>query len=104
MPPVDHRAAELGIHRVYQGRLDKRSVLEEVLQLEGLAPRQVCVVGDDLADIPALKFAGLAVAVGDAASDVRAVADYVTTQPGGRGAVREVVEWLLQAQGAGPRW
>jgi 3-deoxy-D-manno-octulosonate 8-phosphate phosphatase (KDO 8-P phosphatase) len=98
---VDHRAAELKIERVVQGRLDKRPALEELLALERLAAQQVCFVGDDLADIPALRFAGVAVTVADAAPEVKAVADHVTERPGGRGAVREVVEWLLRAQG---RW
>jgi 3-deoxy-D-manno-octulosonate 8-phosphate phosphatase (KDO 8-P phosphatase) len=98
---VGHRAAELGIERVYQGRLDKRVVLQEVLRLEGLAAHQACMIGDDLADIPALRLAGVAVAVCDAVSEVKAVAHYVTAQPGGRGAVREVIEWLLRLQG---RW
>jgi 3-deoxy-D-manno-octulosonate 8-phosphate phosphatase (KDO 8-P phosphatase) len=98
---VDRRAAELGIHRVFQGRLDKRPALEELLRLEGLSADQACVVGDDLADIPALKFAGVAVAVCDAVNEVKAVAHHITSQPGGHGAVREVIEWLLQAQG---RW
>ena len=98
---VDHRATELGIERVYQARLDKRNALEELLRLEGLLARQTCVVGDDLADIPALKAAGLAVAVQDAVTEVRAAAHYVTQIPGGRGAVREVVELLLGVQG---RW
>jgi 3-deoxy-D-manno-octulosonate 8-phosphate phosphatase (KDO 8-P phosphatase) len=98
---VDRRAAELGIDRVYQGRLDKRTVLEELLQLEGLLPEQACMVGDDLADIPALRLVGVSVAVNDAVREVKAVAHHVTDQCGGRGAVREVVEWLLRAQG---RW
>src|SRR5262245_25232402 len=98
---VERRAAELGIHRVYQGRLDKRSALEEILQLEGLSEDHACAVGDDLADIPMLKLAGVAVTVRDAVEEVKAVAQHVTNQPGGRGAVREVIEWLLRAQG---RW
>jgi 3-deoxy-D-manno-octulosonate 8-phosphate phosphatase (KDO 8-P phosphatase) len=96
---VEHRAAELGIVRVYQGRLDKRNVLDEVLVLEGLTAPQACVMGDDLADLPPMHVAGLAVAVADAAPEVRAAAHYVTQTPGGRGAVREVIEQILQAQG-----
>lgn len=98
---VDHRAAELKIERVFQDRLDKRPALEELLALEGLSAHQACFVGDDLADIPALKFAGVAVTVADAVPEVKAVAQHVTERPGGRGAVREVIEWLLRAQG---RW
>ncbi len=98
---VDHRAAELGIERVYQGRLDKRPALEEVLRLEKLSPAQACVLGDDLADVPAFRIAGVAVAVADAAAEAKAAAHHVTKLPGGRGAVREVIEWLLRAQN---RW
>ena len=98
---VEHRAVELGIQRVYQGRLDKLPALEELLALEGLRLEQTCVVGDDLADVPPLKAAGLAVAVADAVPEVRAAAHYVTQLAGGRGAVREVIEWILKNQG---RW
>ena len=98
---VDHRAAEMGIERVYQGRLDKLPALKEVLALERLGFEQVCFVGDDLADLPALQAAGLAVAVADASPEVRAAAHYVTSQPGGRGAVRQAIEFVLRAQG---RW
>ncbi len=98
---VDHRAAELGIERVYQGRLDKGPALDELLALERIPAGHACVVGDDLADIPAMRAAGLAVAVADAAPETRAAAHVVTQTPGGCGAVREVVELILQAQG---RW
>jgi 3-deoxy-D-manno-octulosonate 8-phosphate phosphatase KdsC-like HAD superfamily phosphatase len=59
----------------------------------------VCAVGDDLPDLPVLRRAGLAVAVADACPEVRAVADRVTHAPGGNGAVRDAVEWLLKLQG-----
>ena len=98
---VDHRAAELRIDRVYQGRLDKRPALDELLALEQLSADRACVVGDDLADIPAMQAARLAVAVADAAPETRAAAHVVTRTPGGYGAVREVIEFVLQAQG---RW
>ena len=66
----------------------------------GLAAEQVCAIGDDLPDLPVLRRCGLAVAVADACPEVRAAADYVTTAPGGRGAVRDAIEWLLEAAGA----
>jgi 3-deoxy-D-manno-octulosonate 8-phosphate phosphatase (KDO 8-P phosphatase) len=99
---VDYRAAELGITRVFQGRLDKRPALEELLAAEGVAPDRVCAIGDDLADIPVLRFVGLGVAVADAVDEARAAAHYVTRAAGGRGAVRELVEMLLRAQGRWP--
>jgi 3-deoxy-D-manno-octulosonate 8-phosphate phosphatase (KDO 8-P phosphatase) len=98
---VDVRAAELGITQVRQGASDKKLALRTILAATLLPPEQVCAVGDDLADLPLLRACGLAVAVADACAEVRAAAHYVTRTPGGRGAVREVVELILGAQG---RW
>ena len=97
---VDRRAAELGIGPVLQGQSDKLPAFGVVLTETGLRAEQVCAIGDDLPDLPVLRRAGLAVAVADAAAEVRAAADYVTAVPGGSGAVRDAIEWLLQAQGA----
>ena len=98
---VARRAAELGIDPVLQGREEKTAAFEEVLARYGFAPEQVCAVGDDLPDLPVLRRCGLAVAVSDACPEVRDAAHIVTTASGGRGAVREAVEWVLKAQG---RW
>jgi 3-deoxy-D-manno-octulosonate 8-phosphate phosphatase (KDO 8-P phosphatase) len=98
---VERRASELGIGPVLQGREDKRAALAEVLAATGLRAEQVCAVGDDLPDLPVLRRCGLAVAVGDACPEVRAAAHLVTSAPGGRGAVREAIEWLLKLTG---RW
>jgi 3-deoxy-D-manno-octulosonate 8-phosphate phosphatase (KDO 8-P phosphatase) len=98
---VARRASELGIDPVLQGRDDKLAALAEVLTATGLRPEQVCAVGDDLPDVPVLRRCGLAVAVADACPEVRAVAHHVTAAPGGRGAVREAIEWLLKLNG---RW
>ena len=98
---VERRAGELGIRPVLQGRDDKLAAFAEVLAATGLRPEQVCAVGDDLPDLPVLRRCGLAVAVADACPEARAAAHYVSTAPGGRGAVREAVEWLLKAAG---RW
>jgi 3-deoxy-D-manno-octulosonate 8-phosphate phosphatase (KDO 8-P phosphatase) len=98
---VERRAAELSISPVLQGRDDKLAALTEVLATTGLRPEQVCAIGDDLPDVPVLRRCGLAIAVADACEELRAVANYVTTVPGGRGAVREAIEWLLKAGG---RW
>jgi 3-deoxy-D-manno-octulosonate 8-phosphate phosphatase (KDO 8-P phosphatase) len=97
-PAVEVRAAELGIAPVFQGRDDKRAALADVLAAVQVAPSEVCAVGDDLPDLPVLLRCGLAAAVADAAPEVRDAAHYVTSTPGGRGAVREVVEWLLKLQ------
>ncbi len=96
---VTRRAAELGLHPVSQGCADKAAGFAELLAEVGLTADRVCGVGDDLPDLPFLTRCGLAVAVGDAVAEVQAAADYVTTAPGGRGAVRETVEWLLKVRG-----
>ncbi len=98
-PAVDRRAAELGIAPVLQGEGDKLPAFERVLAELGLDASQVCAVGDDLPDLPVLTRTGLAVAVADACPEVRAVADYMTAVPGGAGAVRDAVEWLMKLTG-----
>jgi len=92
------RAAELGIEIVRQGADDKLATMHEVLRQLGLAPRQVCYIGDDLPDLPVVRAVGLGVAVADAAAEVRQAADYVTTAMGGAGAVRETIEMILKTQ------
>lgn len=96
---VEHRARELGIAPVIQGASDKAGPFRGLLRDLGLEPRQVCYVGDDLADLPVLLAAGLAACPSDAAAEVRAAAHLVLGAPGGRGAVREVVEVILKHQG-----
>jgi 3-deoxy-D-manno-octulosonate 8-phosphate phosphatase (KDO 8-P phosphatase) len=98
---VERRAAELGIAPILQGRDDKLAALAEVLRATGLRAEQVCAVGDDLPDIPVLARCGLAVAVADACAEATAAAHHVTAARGGRGAIREAIEWLLRLQG---RW
>jgi 3-deoxy-D-manno-octulosonate 8-phosphate phosphatase (KDO 8-P phosphatase) len=98
-PVVTRRAAELGLDPVVQGADDKLEGLRQVLAATGLRPEQACAVGDDLPDLPVLRNCGLAVAVADACAEVAADAHHVTRAPGGGGAVREAVEWLLKGQG-----
>jgi 3-deoxy-D-manno-octulosonate 8-phosphate phosphatase (KDO 8-P phosphatase) len=97
---VARRAKELGIDPVIQGRSEKLPAFQELLAAAGLKPEQVCAVGDDLPDRPVLKRCGLAIAVADACPELKAAADHVTVAPGGRGAVREAIEWLMKLQGA----
>jgi 3-deoxy-D-manno-octulosonate 8-phosphate phosphatase (KDO 8-P phosphatase) len=98
-PVVEVRAAELGIAPVVQGSLEKLPAYREILTAGGWRPEQVCMIGDDVPDLPLLRNAGLAVAVADACPDVLAHAHYVTRAPGGSGAVREVIELILRCQG-----
>jgi 3-deoxy-D-manno-octulosonate 8-phosphate phosphatase (KDO 8-P phosphatase) len=99
---VDVRAAELGVTAVVQGASDKGVSLAELLARLGLSPEAVAAVGDDVPDVPVLRACGLAVAVADACAEARAAAHHVTGRPGGRGAVREVIELVLRCQGLWP--
>ena len=96
---VEERMNSLGIEHVYQGQSDKGKVLSGLLMKLGLDARQTAYVGDDLLDLPAMKCAGLAVAVADAHPLVRAQAHLVTAARGGHGAAREVCEFIMEAQG-----
>jgi 3-deoxy-D-manno-octulosonate 8-phosphate phosphatase (KDO 8-P phosphatase) len=98
-PIVAGRAAELGITCVVQGAADKRPAFDGILSEAGVQPEQVCYVGDDLPDLPVLVRCGLPVAVADACMEVREGARFVTRNPGGQGAVREVIELILRCQG-----
>ena len=96
---VELRAADLGVSYVRQGALDKVEVFESLLAEAGVPEAEVAYVGDDVVDIPLMRRSGLAVAVADATPDTRAAAHHVTRLPGGAGAVREVCELILKAQG-----
>lgn len=96
---VKMRALELGVRPVVQGAADKLPAFEELLRGQEISAERVCAIGDDVPDLPLLRRCGLAVAVADACPEAIADAHYVTRSPGGRGAVREVIERILQAQG-----
>jgi len=98
-PVVAERMAALGVEHVVQGRDDKRTALVELAERLGVPAADIAYVGDDLVDLPAMAVAGLPIAVADAHPMVRACAQWITQKPGGRGAVREVCEMLLEAQG-----
>ena len=89
------RMRELGIEHLYQGVTDKRACLELLLRKLDIPAQAACYMGDDLPDVPAMRHAGLAVAVADAAHEVRATAAAITACAGGRGAVRELCDALL---------
>jgi len=93
------RAEMLGIDFVYQHALRKIESYRDCLDKTGIVPERVCCLGDDLADLPLMINCGFPVAVANAVREVKSYADYVTRVPGGQGAVREVIELLLRAQG-----
>ncbi|MDX1948635.1 MAG: HAD hydrolase family protein [Pirellulaceae bacterium] len=98
---VKLRAAELGIEVVRQGFETKLPIAIDLLRELNLTAEQACYIGDDLTDLPVIRHVGLGVAVADAAAEVRAAAGYITQTPGGRGAVRELVELILKSKS---RW
>ncbi len=101
---LKRRMTELGIDRVMQGHQDKATALDRLLAAEALSPASVCYTGDDLVDWPAMGRCGLKCAPADADEWIREQADFVTGKPGGRGAVREVCEFILAAQGRLETW
>ena len=98
---TEMRAKELKIDFLIQqgDRVSKTGAIEKLLAREKMGWPEVCFVGDDVVDLGPLARAGFAVAVGDARPQVKAAADFVTRAIGGRGAVRETIEMILQAQG-----
>jgi 3-deoxy-D-manno-octulosonate 8-phosphate phosphatase (KDO 8-P phosphatase) len=98
-PAVAQRAAMLGVTRVYQGADEKLEVWERLRRELALDPAQCAHIGDDFPDLPLIVRAGLGVTVPHAPEALKSRANYVTRREGGRGAVREVCEMILQAQG-----
>lgn len=96
---VNVRARELGIEIVCQGAKDKLAPFQAILHKLGLAEDEVAYMGDDLPDLPVLRRVGWAAAPIDAVAEIKPYVHYVTSRPGGRGAVREVCDLLLQASG-----
>jgi len=93
------RMKNLGIEHVYEGHENKQAAFNELIEKTAIMPEQVAHVGDDLLDLPIMIRVGLAIAVSDANFAVKQRADWCTTLPGGHGAVREVCDFIMQAQG-----
>ncbi|MBY0445659.1 MAG: HAD family hydrolase [Burkholderiales bacterium] len=96
---VEKRAKDLGVDFLYQGAHDKRASYEELLLAAGVSADACGYMGDDVIDIPVMRRVAFAVAVPDSPELVRKHAHYITGSSGGRGAVREVCEYLMQSQG-----
>ena len=93
------RARDLKLEFVRQGSHDKGAAFQELVREAGLAPEEAAFVGDDIVDLPAMRLAGLAVAVQNARTDVKQESHYTTPHAGGDGALRDAVEFILKAQG-----
>jgi 3-deoxy-D-manno-octulosonate 8-phosphate phosphatase (KDO 8-P phosphatase) len=98
---VQHRAKNLNIpaELVFQGFRDKRPAFEALLEQTGIESSKIAYVGDDVIDLPVMVRVGLAIAVADAHPFVQEHAHWITSRSGGRGAVRETCEMLLDARG-----
>ena len=93
------RMKSLGVEHVYQGHENKIAAFNEIIQSLSVSPEQVAHMGDDLLDLPIMVRVGLSIAVNDANSAVKERADWCTSTSGGLGAVREVCDFIMQAQG-----
>lgn len=98
---TSRRARELKMVEFHQKVFTKIEVLDSILKARRLSPESICFIGDDLVDIPVLRKVGFAAAPADARAEAQRVAHFVTASEGGRGAVRDVVDFILKVQG---RW
>lgn len=98
-PATEERAKQCKFTYVYQGHIEKIPILEEILADAKIDPSQVAYIGDDLTDIVVMRRVGLTIAVANARPEVKQAAHMVTAARGGYGAVREVCELILKAQG-----
>lgn len=98
-PLTQTRARNLGIGYLIQGRTDKLTALNELSERTGIPLEGIAYAGDDLPDLAAIEKAGVGISVPNGCTAVRESADWCTTAAGGRGAIREVCEWLLACRG-----
>jgi 3-deoxy-D-manno-octulosonate 8-phosphate phosphatase (KDO 8-P phosphatase) len=98
---VERRAKDMLVSKVYQGVYPKIKILAEILKENTVRKEEICYVGDDLVDLGLMRVVGFPAAVANACDEVKKEALYITRKTGGRGAVREIVELILKAQG---RW
>lgn len=98
-PATEERCRQCHFTYIYQGHIEKIPIIEEILADAGVAPDEVAYIGDDLTDIVVMRRVGFPIATANARPEVKQLARYVTEKPGGGGAVREVAELLLKAQG-----
>jgi 3-deoxy-D-manno-octulosonate 8-phosphate phosphatase (KDO 8-P phosphatase) len=98
-PATDERAKQTKFDYVYQGHIEKIPILNEILADARVHKEQVAYIGDDLTDIVVMRRVGFAIATANAREEVKRAAHMITKTPGGQGAVREVIELILKAQG-----
>ena len=96
---VELRAKEIGIHELYQGCMNKKDAMLEILKKYNLNPDEAAYIGDDIVDIQVLKYVGLSACPSDAPDDVKKEVMYVTKVPGGKGCLRELADMVLKSKG-----
>lgn len=99
---VEHRANNLGITELHQGIKYKLPVLEQIVKERGFSMEEVSYMGDDLPDICILEKVGLACCPNDAVDEVKNISDFISSKEGGRGAIRELCDFVLNSQGVEP--
>jgi 3-deoxy-D-manno-octulosonate 8-phosphate phosphatase (KDO 8-P phosphatase) len=98
-PATETRARQVKMSYIYQGHIEKIPILEDILKDSGITAQQVAYIGDDLTDVVIMRRVGLGIATANARPEVKRCARHVTGAAGGQGAVREVAELILRAQG-----
>lgn len=97
-PATTSRMTELRFHHIIQGRRDKREALQDLAGQLNLAREEICYMGDDVIDVPAIQYAGIGVTVADGVPLALQSADWITSKGGGKGAVREVCERIIESR------
>lgn len=92
------RSEKLRMAEIHQGILDKKPVLDDILERNGLTSEEVAYIGDDLGDLEVIKSVGFAAAVADAHDEIKKHSHFICQNPGGKGAVREFIEFILSTQ------
>ena len=95
---LEKRAVDLKFDVFYQGQRNKRNAYDAIKKTMAVTDQEIAYVADDVNDLPVFEQVGLKIAVNDAVENIRELADYVTQRPGGKGAVREIVELILEGQ------
>lgn len=101
-PGVRERFERIGVTDFFEGKLDKLPVLKEWLNENKILPEEAAYIGDDLPDIPPMRYVGLAITPSDGSTDTKNVARYITEATGGHGVAREILEEILRTQNLWP--
>jgi 3-deoxy-D-manno-octulosonate 8-phosphate phosphatase (KDO 8-P phosphatase) len=95
---LEKRAEKLNIEELYQGIIDKKPILDKILKEHDLCAEEIAYIGDDLGDLEVMQEVGIAGAVADAHPEIKKYSHFICEKPGGKGAVREFIEFIFDAQ------